>query len=201
MTHAQTIESSEIILREATRLFVEQGFHGISMREIAESVGMSKAGLYYHFKDKEALLLAVLTANIKSIDRAINDARRQGKNTRQKIHLMVKAIFEQAPEQRAIIRLVSQVLGHLNPQARTEFGEIYHDLLLGPIETVLQEGIVNREIEAVDTNLATWILLGMAYPFFYSDHQLSQYPSDEAVEMMVRVFFDGLTPDSAGLGT
>ena len=29
------------------------GYNGISMREIAEAVGVSKAGLYYHFKDKE----------------------------------------------------------------------------------------------------------------------------------------------------
>ena len=40
------------ILAEATRLFVVYGYNGISMREIAEAVGVSKAGQYYHFKDK-----------------------------------------------------------------------------------------------------------------------------------------------------
>ena len=193
MTRTSVTESRALILREATRLFVEQGFHGISMRQIAETVGMSKAGLYYHFKDKEALLLAVLTANIEDIERSVHDARRHGEDTRRKIHLMMAAIFEQAPEQRAIIRLASQVLGQLNPDARTEFGKTSHDLLLGPIEAVLQEGIESGEIEPVDTNLATWMLLGMAYPFFYAGHELSQYPSDQAVEMMVRIFFDGLT--------
>jgi len=52
------------ILHEATRLFVDRGYHALSMREIAEAVGVSKAGLYYHFEDKEDLFLAILTNNL-----------------------------------------------------------------------------------------------------------------------------------------
>ena len=36
----------ERIIEEATRLFVASGYTSISMREIAEAVGVSKAGLY-----------------------------------------------------------------------------------------------------------------------------------------------------------
>ncbi|HHJ06422.1 MAG TPA: TetR/AcrR family transcriptional regulator, partial [Anaerolineae bacterium] len=38
------------ICNEATRLFVQEGYAGLSMRQLAEQVGISKAGLYYHFK-------------------------------------------------------------------------------------------------------------------------------------------------------
>jgi AcrR family transcriptional regulator len=59
-----SVEASDItarIIEEATCLFVASGYCGISMREIAEAVGISKAGLYYHFRDKEDLFLAILT--------------------------------------------------------------------------------------------------------------------------------------------
>jgi hypothetical protein len=92
--------------------------------------------------------------------------------------------------------MTSQVPEQLNPEARIEFGETYRNLLLGPIEIVLQEGILRGEIEPVHTNLPTWTLPGMAYPFFCAGHELSRYPADQAAEMMVSVFFDGLAPVS-----
>ena len=49
---AEATEMLTRIVGEATCLFVVRGYRGISMREIAEAAGISKAGLYYHFKDK-----------------------------------------------------------------------------------------------------------------------------------------------------
>jgi AcrR family transcriptional regulator len=48
------------ILLVALRAFAEQGFRATSMREIAEMVGLSQAGLLYHFSSKEELLEEVL---------------------------------------------------------------------------------------------------------------------------------------------
>ena len=52
------------IITAAKPLMVDQGYRGLSMREIAEAVGVSKAALYYHFQDKEQLLLAILESNL-----------------------------------------------------------------------------------------------------------------------------------------
>ena len=54
----------EDILRQATRLFIAHGYSGLSMRRIAEAVGISKAGIYYHFRDKESLFLAILEGHL-----------------------------------------------------------------------------------------------------------------------------------------
>jgi AcrR family transcriptional regulator len=48
------------ILRTAHDAFAERGFQGSSLREIAEAVGLSPAGVLHHFSSKEALLAAVL---------------------------------------------------------------------------------------------------------------------------------------------
>ncbi len=48
------------ILETALRLFREQGYANISMRNIADALGMSVGNLTYHFKKKEDLIEAVI---------------------------------------------------------------------------------------------------------------------------------------------
>lgn len=50
----------EDIITAAAVAYGELGYHGSSLREIAKRVGISHAGLLYHFPTKEALLAAVL---------------------------------------------------------------------------------------------------------------------------------------------
>jgi AcrR family transcriptional regulator len=48
------------ILTEARELFVKRGLSGVSMRAVAEAVGVSATALYRHFNDKDALLAGLL---------------------------------------------------------------------------------------------------------------------------------------------
>jgi AcrR family transcriptional regulator len=188
------VEPSDMLARiieAATGLFVARGYRGISMREIAAAAGISKAGLYYHFKDKEELFLAILTAHLAAVVEIIHDACRQEVTARQRVTHMLRGILTLPPEQRTIIRLANQEMVHVSQTGRSSFDELYHRKFIGQVEEILQAGIAQGELRPVNSQLATWLLLGMAYPLLSSNH-----PSDamnEASELMVSVFFDGLT--------
>ena len=47
------------ILQAAHLLFVERGFHGTSMRQIAQEAGIALGGIYNHFSSKEDIFSAV----------------------------------------------------------------------------------------------------------------------------------------------
>ena len=180
----------ETILQESGRLFVARGYHGLAMRELAEAVGVSKAALYYHYRDKEDLFMAVLTSNLDRIEQVITEARK-APTTRLRIEQMVQAIFQRAPEQRAIIRLASQEMDQLSEAARAEFSRIYHEKFIGQIEAIIAEGIQSGELRPMNTSLATWLLLGMMYPFFYAAHAGEMTSFDETTDLMLAIFFDG----------
>ncbi|HEY4721970.1 MAG TPA: helix-turn-helix domain-containing protein, partial [Anaerolineae bacterium] len=42
------------------RLFISQGYHGTSMREIADKAGLALGGIYNHFSSKEEIFVAML---------------------------------------------------------------------------------------------------------------------------------------------
>ena len=197
MASLEPVDMRERILEKATRLFVANGYAGLSMREIAQAVGVSKAGLYYHFKDKQALFMAILTANLDHLGRLIQAARQPGAAgtpppTRERVSRMLHSIFDQAPNQRAIIRLASQEMAHLSQAARAEFGRAYQIKFIQQVEEILRGGVERGELKPVNVQLATWILLGMAYPFFYPAHEHALGGVHEALDLMVTTFFDGL---------
>lgn len=47
------------ILQAAYQLFLERGFHGTSMRQIAQAAGIALGGIYNHFSSKEDIFTAV----------------------------------------------------------------------------------------------------------------------------------------------
>jgi AcrR family transcriptional regulator len=57
---ADGAESRRAILLAAAKLATTRGLEGLSIGELAEHIGMSKSGLYAHFKSKEELELATI---------------------------------------------------------------------------------------------------------------------------------------------
>ena len=54
-------ETKNNILDSATELFALKGFAAVTMRDIAEAVGIKAGSIYYFFDSKEALIEAVLS--------------------------------------------------------------------------------------------------------------------------------------------
>ena len=52
-------ETRERILEAALDLFIELGYEGTSLREIANRLGVTKAALYYYFESKDEILMAL----------------------------------------------------------------------------------------------------------------------------------------------
>lgn len=53
------ISTKEKLKQAALSLFARRGYEGTTMNDIAERVGINKASIYNHYKNKEALFIAV----------------------------------------------------------------------------------------------------------------------------------------------
>lgn len=62
------------ILSGALDAFYEAGYHGTSVRDIARRVGLTVPALYYHHKNKEAILYALIDTSIDEVIRRCEQA-------------------------------------------------------------------------------------------------------------------------------
>lgn len=184
------------ILQEATRLLVRSGYDGIAMREIADACGISKAGLYYHFTDKEALFLAILDQSLDTLGGIIREAAQQAGGAREQLAFFVRAIFTHlSSDQRTLIRLAGQEMGKLTPTVREQFAQRYYNEFVGGLAGMIEQGIRAGTFRPAHPQTAAWVLLGMMYPFFSQGSEPRTEPGGGVVEFILAVFIRGMQPD------
>lgn len=59
-SYAKGIAKREEILRTALAVVAREGYHGASVKELAEAVGLSQAGLLHYFDSKDELFVEIL---------------------------------------------------------------------------------------------------------------------------------------------
>lgn len=66
-TAAEKNQLKTLIIDAARDLFVTKGVEAVSMREIAKRIGYSATSIYLHFKDKDAILRAIVDTDFQSL--------------------------------------------------------------------------------------------------------------------------------------
>ena len=72
MAHtAEARQKLREICRVAARVFYEKGYDGASMQDIAQAVGLTKAGLYHHVSSKDMLLFEIMNYGMDILDEEV----------------------------------------------------------------------------------------------------------------------------------
>jgi AcrR family transcriptional regulator len=145
------------ITNGAGDLFVRSGFHGTSMRDVADRVGLRASSLYRHIKSKQELLLRVLE---RLMDDALDGARSAiaaGDEPRECIRRLVQANIGLArPNETALLQ---SELRNLAPRYRRQIvrkQDEYRALWL----SVLQNGAAQGVFKIEDPKLAFFGIIG-----------------------------------------
>ncbi|MFB9315797.1 TetR family transcriptional regulator [Nocardioides plantarum] len=111
--------SIDPVLEAAARVFVRQGFHATSMREVATEAHLSVAGVYHHHPSKERLLVSLLDLTLAEIGWRVEAARVEGRDPVDSFARMVEslALFHAVRADLAFIG--ASEMRALGPQERT----------------------------------------------------------------------------------
>ncbi len=162
-TGAKSVRREQLqdaILEAASRLFIERGFPGTSMGDIAEAMGVTRTAIFYYFRNKEAILNA-LTASITEM------AGKLAEETLAQQHDPMLALRALVCQHARLIlshplqfRVVERNEQHLSPSLR-KIAQASRRLLLNRFVTAIEAGIRAGQFRDVDPKLAAFSMLGM----------------------------------------
>ena len=144
---------NEAVFRTAAGLMVQRGYAGTSMGDLAEAVGMTKAGLYHHIKSKQDMLFQILQFAMNVMDREVIEPTRgirdPEERMRSMIRLHVRSLFKHGLE----FALLFPERRHLDP-AQQEVVWQRVDGYLGLLRTAMQELAEQGKLRELDINVA-----------------------------------------------
>ncbi|MFE3546729.1 helix-turn-helix domain-containing protein [Nocardia sp. NPDC059177] len=164
------------VLAAAIAAFVETGYHGATMRTIAQRAGMSVPGVYHHYRDKQDLLVRALDLTMDELHRRVGAARREAGTARERVARVVEALALFHTHRRELAFIGASEMRSLTPANRRRIAasrnEIQH-LLDADIDSALTEAglatdrarAAGRAISTMCTSLPQWFRLdGTATP-------------------------------------
>jgi AcrR family transcriptional regulator len=83
------VRSHGAILQEAARLATVDGLEGLSLARLADAVGMSKSGLFAHFRSKEELQLATVEAASAIFEQHVTEPASRAESGFERLRLLV----------------------------------------------------------------------------------------------------------------
>jgi len=181
------------ICRIAARVFYAKSYDGASMQDIAQAVGLTKAGLYHHIGSKDRLLYEIQNYGMDILDETVlarvKDIPDPRERLRQTIIGHIDLIVRARDQEITVIlhenRSLSDPLRKkLNARKRT-----YIDYLVELI-TRVQEG--SGRPPQISPRLAAFALLGMInwlYQWYKAEGPVKQ---DELAQAYTDFFFRGL---------
>jgi AcrR family transcriptional regulator len=183
------------ILAIAGRLFAEHGYHGASIRTIADAADVQSATLYSHFKNKSAMFRELIERYFDELLPALDDASARGGSAADRLAAMTRASIEIGLRHRDAFIALSNDWRHI--RASDELADIVvrrnHAMALWT--SVLRDGVAEGTVDADDIahGAALWIVYA-AITGMVDDRYDSVPGADFAppVDALLRVLSRGL---------
>ena len=127
----QKAERIDAILAAAAALFDEKELSDISMRDVAERVGLGKASLYHYFKTKEEVFITLYRAEL---DRWLSDVQQRLNRLRAPNSVRIARVLTDALRERTrFCRLTVMLSSVLEHNLSLEFIRDFKQSLLVPL--------------------------------------------------------------------
>jgi len=107
------------LTREAARLFAERGYHGTSIGDLAEALGVQKATLYAHIQSKQDLLYETMRDGANAFHAALDEIPEQLPAV-DKIRLALRGHLRVVAEQLDVATVFVQEWRYLEGERRDE---------------------------------------------------------------------------------
>jgi AcrR family transcriptional regulator len=182
------------LLNTAAALFAERGFVGTNLRDVADALGMSRPGLYYHFSSKEKLLETIVEEVTLSAERQLAlVSQERDTDPEDALRLVVTITTKWILEHQTLFRVLDRSDTDL-PRGVRESNDAAKRAILEHFVRIIERGIAAGKFRPMDAHIAALAISGMRNwcAWWYkpdgrlSADQIVEVVTDMAVRSVVR---------------
>jgi len=184
--------TQQAIIEAAAELFAREGFGATSLDSIADALGVSKASLYYHIRNKEEILrlifLTVLTVSEEPLRRIVEAKLSPAEKLRRAIEHQTLVAADRSPAMIVFYREQPHLTGPFAKEIilRKKAYERY-------FERIIEEGQAAGVFQLdIDPKIVTFGLLGMCNWLSQWYQPDGQYTALQIAEIFERTVERGL---------
>jgi|SRR5699024_4345927 len=148
------------ILEAASKLFIERGYPGTRMNDIAELLGVTRTAIYYYFRNKEAILIKLTSAITEKAAQLADETLAQQQAPLDTLRLLVRQHAQLVLTHPLQFRVVERNEQYL-PQEMRLAAEKSRRALLNRFVEVINQGMQHGIFRNVNPKITAFALLGM----------------------------------------
>jgi AcrR family transcriptional regulator len=162
-------ERREEIFEAALRSFNQSGYYQTSIEQIAAEAGLSKGGIYHHFKSKKDLVLQLFRNRVNSYFELLTRVIEDHPDASQGLHALVEKSGEIFEEQEPILRFCLEfvAMSSREPDFREEVAAMYQHRV-ATFAALIRNGISTGVFKDVDPEGVARTLYFLSMGFFLS---------------------------------
>lgn len=184
-------KTEEDLLRVATALFGERGFNGVSVAEIAEAAGVTNAGVYYYFRNKQDLLFRVLESALTGYLSRLEGIAAIQAPARDKLSLAIDNHLDFVLRRGDAVRVFIRERRFLEPPLSAQY-QTHVDRYDTLVRGILAEGVESGEFPAMDVTVAGMLTLGAINSIVEWHKPRGRLSDEKLVEIVRQLILDGL---------
>jgi len=182
----------ERLLETAIAMFAEKGYAGTSVREIVEQAGVSKPVLYYYFKSKERLFLAILEQAEELQKQLLAEILEANGGVLNQLLVLYRRIYAGISERRSLYKMIhGLIFGPPQGAPPYDFTR-YHRHMIEAIGTIYKRGLSGGEVKKTAADEFAYLVLSLIDFCLHMD-QIQPHLSDpRRPERLLRLAFEGI---------
>ncbi|MGA2209527.1 MAG: TetR/AcrR family transcriptional regulator [Acidimicrobiales bacterium] len=154
------------LLTVAVEVFIERGYDGTSMEDLARATGISKSSIYHHVESKESLLRLALDRALGALFAITEEQGATTSKAIDRLGYVIGRVVEVLCAELPYVTVLLRVRGNTDTERwaldrRREFDRFVRDIVMeaaddGDIRTDLGPALVERLVFGMINSIAEW---------------------------------------------
>lgn len=153
-------ERRKMVLLSAKAVFSQKGYHQASISDIIQKAGIARATFYLYFRSKRDVFNSILDELVKELEEVIKRIDLDSSaSSLDQLRSILRLVIMLALENPEMSQIVLKRAGGLDREFNSKLQDFY-EVVLGKIESSLQQGIELGLVRKCDTKVTACCILG-----------------------------------------